>query len=63
MDSEGLEVEKCPEALLFCITTQKSSSNKMTFLQRSIRMKCGSKKYRYLGEEYSRQKEQQVLSI
>lgn len=47
VDSEGLEVEKCPEALLFCIITQKSSSDKVTFLKRSVRIKCGSKKCRY----------------
>lgn len=43
MDSEGLEVEKCSEGLLCCIIIQKSSSNKVTFEQRSIRIKCGSK--------------------
>lgn len=33
----------------------------MVFEQRSIGIKQGGKKYRYLREEYSRQKEQQVL--
>lgn len=60
MDSESLEAGKCPEALLLSIIIQKNSSDKVTFEQ-SIRLKCGSKKCRYLGKEYSRQKEQQVL--
>lgn len=61
--SKGLEIEECPKSLLFFIKIQRCSSDKMIVKQRFIGIKRRSKKYRYQGEEYSSQKEQQVLRI
>lgn len=45
--SEGLEVEECLKALLVFINIQRRSSDKVTFEQRSIGIKQGSKKSRF----------------
>lgn len=45
--SEGLEVEECLKPLLIFMNTQRRSSDKVTFKQRSMGIKQGSKECRF----------------